>query len=166
MITLIAVAVQQGCRFGVGACDDDPSDLHDVQLETGGVQTFDLLVNRDQDFAALVPAFFGAGLLVFDVVAGNTGFDESLDKIFDVDLTAVPGIGISNDEWTVVDDRCGLSLLIGHSRTGVMLIPVGRQQGADQHGPFVWNLAQGITGQIRAGSSEVDPLADVAHPPR
>ncbi len=80
LVALVAAAVEQVGRLGVGAGDDDAGHAHDVELEAGGVEALDLLVLGDQHLAALVAALLGAGLLVLDVVAGHAGLDEAPDR--------------------------------------------------------------------------------------
>ncbi len=77
LIPFVAPAVKVSGRLGIGARHDDSRDLHDVELQTGGVEPFDLLVHLDQHLAGLVTAFFYAGFLILDMITGNTGFNES-----------------------------------------------------------------------------------------
>ena len=50
------------------------------------------LVHGDEHFAALMAALLGARLLVFDVIAGNTDFDEAADQVADMRVATVAGI--------------------------------------------------------------------------
>ena len=81
LVALVAAAVEQVGRLGVGARDDDAGHAHDVELEAGGVETLDLLVRRHQHLAALVAALLRARLLVLDVVARHADLDEAADQV-------------------------------------------------------------------------------------
>ncbi len=105
LVALVAAAVEQRRRLGVGAGDDDAGNLHDVELEARRVQALDLLVLRDQDLAALVAALLGPRALVFDVVPGHADFDEAPDEVAHVRVAAVAGVGVGDDERAKVHGR-------------------------------------------------------------
>src|SRR5436190_10344008 len=60
LIALIAAAIDQAGCLGIGAGDDDSRHAHDVQLESGRIQTLDLLILSHQYRAALVGALLRA----------------------------------------------------------------------------------------------------------
>src|SRR5271165_4315054 len=98
LIALIAATVDQVGGFGVGAGDDKPRDAHDVELEAGRVQSLVLLVLCHKHFAALMAALLGAWALILDMVARHTGLHEATDKVANVWLAAVAGVGVGDDE--------------------------------------------------------------------
>ena len=151
LITLVGAAVEQVGCFSVGAGDDDAGHPHDVELEPGGVESFDLLVRRHQNFAALVSTLLGAGALVLDVVSGHAGLDEPLDQVAHVRVSAVPGVRVGDDERPVVHRGGDFTLLGGHAQAQVLLVAVGGQQRTDQTGGFVGHLAEWIAGQVGSG---------------
>ena len=108
LIALVAAAVEQRRRLGVGARDDDPRHLHDVELEARGAQALDLLVVGDEDLAALVAALLHARLLILDVIAGDADLDEAADEVAHVGVAAVTGVGVGDDEGPEVDGRVAL----------------------------------------------------------
>ena len=148
LVALVAAAVEQRRRLGVGAGDEDAGNLHDVELETRRVQALDLLVLRHQNLATLVAALLGARALVLDVVAGHAGLNEATDEVAHVRVTAVAGIGVGDDERAIVVSRRRIALLRGHSRAQILLVAVGGEQGAHQHCGLVRHLAERIARQI------------------
>ena len=151
LVALVAPALEESRRFGVGARHDDARDPHDVELQAGRVEPLDLLVFGDEDLAALVTALLGPGLLILDVVAGHADLDEAADQVAHVRVTTVARVGVGDDERTEVDFRRRPSLLVGHARPRVVLVPVGGQQGANEHRGLVRHLAQRVARQIGAG---------------
>ena len=105
LVALVAAAVQQVGRLGVGAGDDDAWHAHDVELEPGGAEPLDLLVLGHQHLAALVPAFLGARLLVLDVVPRDADLDEPADQVAHVGVAAVSGVRVGDDVGAEVDLR-------------------------------------------------------------
>ena len=103
LVALVGTAIQQVRGFGVGARHDDSGHAHNVELKTRGIEALDLLVLRHQHFAALVSALLHAWLLVFDVVARYTNFHEAANQVPDVGVSSVAGIGIGDNEWSIVD---------------------------------------------------------------
>ena len=170
LVALVAPAVEQRRRLGVGAGHDDARHLHDVELEAGRVQALDLLVLGDEHLATLVAALLGAGPLILDVVAGDADLDEAANQVADVRVAAVAGVGVGDDERAVVVGGLSASLVIGHPRAEELLVAVRRQQGADDHRGLVGHLAQRVAGQVGAGvfvrralgrgrpAAEIDPL--------
>ena len=69
LVPLIGAIVEERRGLGVGPCNDDARDPHDVELEARGVEPLVLLVLADENLAGLVAALLGARLLVLDVVA-------------------------------------------------------------------------------------------------
>ena len=120
-------------------------------MQAGGVQAFDLFIDRDQHLAALVAAFLGAGTLVLDVVAGDAHFDEAADQVADMGIAAVAGVGIGDDKGAEVQFRCVFAFFLAHARAKVLLVLVRGQQGADDGRGFIGDLAQGVAGQIGTG---------------
>ena len=108
LIALVAAAVEQRRRLGVGARDDDAGHAHDVELEARRAEALDLLVLGDEHLAALVAALLHAGLLVLDVVAGHAHLDEAADEVAHVRVAAVAGVGVGDDERPEVDRRARL----------------------------------------------------------
>ena len=174
LVALVAAAVDEVGRLGVGARDDDAGHPHHVQLEPGGVEALDLFVRRHQNLAALMTALLGAGALVFDVVPGHADFDEAANQVAHVRVTAMPGVGVGDDERPEVDGGGGGALLFGHVQALVMLVAVGGEQRAHKHRGVVGHLAQRVAGEVGAGvlgggalrrgrpTAEVDALD--AHP--
>ena len=174
LITFVGPAVDQIGRLGVGARDDDARHPHDVELEARGVEPLDLLVRGHQHLAALVAALLGARPLVLDVVTRHPVFDETPNQVAHVGISAVSGVRVGDDEWSVVVFRRGCALLGGHLQSQVLLVAVGGQQRADDAGRFLGHLAERIAGQVgsriladgplrRGGpAAEVDPFD--AHP--
>jgi hypothetical protein len=97
-----------------------------------------------------VPALLGTRLLVLDVVARHADLDEPPDQVANVGVTAVPGVGVSDDEWPEVDGRAGCALLLGHPAAEELLIAVRREQRADEPSRFVGHLAQRVAREVRA----------------
>ena len=170
LIAFVGAAVEQVGGFGVGARHDDSRHPHDVELEAGGVQALDLFVRGNQNLATLMAALLRAGALVLDVVAGHARLDETANEVAHVGITAVAGVGVGDDERTVVVCRGRGALLVGHAEPQVLLIAVRGQKGAHQPGGLVGHLAQGIAGQVGTRiladralgrcrpAAEVDPL--------
>ena len=103
LVAIVAPAVEQIGRLGVGAGDDEPGDAHDVELEARGAEALDLLVLGDEHLAALVPALLGARLLILDVIARHAHLDEAPDQVAHVGVAAVAGVGVGDDEGPEVD---------------------------------------------------------------
>ena len=125
LVALVGAAVDQVGRLGVRAGDDDAGHPHDVELEPGGVEPLDLLVRRHQNLPALMAAFFGARPLVLDVVARDADLDEATDQVAHVRVTAVAGVGVSDDERAEVIFLGRGPLPLTHVQTLVLLIAVG-----------------------------------------
>ena len=150
LIALVAASVDQIGGFGVGASDDEARNPHNVELETGRVQSLVLLVLCHKNFAALMAALLCTRTLVLDVVARNTGFHKAADQVAHVRITAVAGVGVRDDERPeVVGQRCG-ALRVGHPRTQILLVAIRREQGAHERSCFVRHLAERIAGEIRS----------------
>ena len=66
-------------------------------------------------------------------------------------VTAVPGVGVGDDEGPEIDRRAGFPLLVGHAAAQEVLVAVCRQEGADQAGRLVRHLAQRVAREIGAG---------------
>ena len=150
LIAFVGPAVDEVGGFCVRAGDDDAGHLHDVELEARGVETLDLLIGRHQHLAALVTALLGAGPLILDVIAGDTGFDEAPDQIAHMRITAMAGVGVGDDERPVVNRRRGGPLLVCHLHPQELLVAVGGEQRPHQSGRLVGNLAQRVAGEIGA----------------
>ena len=127
-------------------------------MQACGIEPLVLLVLGDQDFAALVAAFFGARLLVLDVVTRHPDLDESTDEISNVRVAAMPRIGVGDDERTEVDFRGGSSLVVVHLGAGEVLVLVGGEEGANQAGRFVRDLAERVARKVRTGVLRLRPL--------
>src|SRR5258708_34231896 len=76
LIALIAATVDQVGGFGVGACDDDAGNAHDVELETAGVKPLILLVLCHKHFTALNAALLGALPLVLQWASGTVALTK------------------------------------------------------------------------------------------
>jgi hypothetical protein len=59
-------------------------------------------------------ALLGPRPLVLDVVAGDTGLDESSNQVAHVRISAVTGVGVGDDERTKIDGRGSSTLFVGH----------------------------------------------------
>ena len=151
LVALVAGAVKQVGGLRIGAGHDQAGHAHDVELKARGVEALDLLVARHQHLAALVSALLGARLLVLDVIAGHARLDEAPDEIADMGVTAVPGVGIGDDQRPEVDLRRGLALVLGHTCAGEALVAIGGEQGPDNAGGLVGNLREGVARQVRSG---------------
>ena len=89
-------------------------------------------------------------------------------------VAAVAGVRVGDDERPEVHLGRGPALLLGHPRAGVELVPVGREQGADDRRRLVRHLAQRVAREVGPGvlvrgalgrgrpAAEVDALD--AHP--
>ncbi len=148
LVALVATAVQQVGRLGVGAAHDDAGHAHDVQLEAGRGGTLDLLVARHQDLAALVAALLGTRLLVLDVVPGHAHLGEAPDEVAHVGVTAVAGVGVGDDERAEVHLGGGGALGLAHVGAHVGLVPVRCEQRADDGRGLVRHLAQRVRGEV------------------
>jgi hypothetical protein len=148
MIALVPASLQERGRFGVGPGHDDTGHLHDVELEARGAQPLDLLVHADEHLPPLVPALFGAGLLVLDVVARHPGLHETTDQIPHVRVATVSGVGVGDDEWPVVDLGGGGTLRLAQARASKALVPVRREQSAHDRRGLVGHLGERIAGQV------------------
>ena len=150
LVALVAAALEEVGRLGVGAGDDDPRHAHDVELEARRVEALDLLVRGHEHLAALVAALLGARALVLDVVARHAGLDEAADQVAHVRVAAVAGVGVGDDEGPEVDrGRLG-PLLLGQLRAQVELVAVGGEQGPHERGRLVGDLAQRVAGEVGA----------------
>ena len=150
MVALVATAVEESGRLGIGPGDDDPRHPHDIELEAGRIEALDLLVNRDQNFAGLVTTFLNPRFLVFNMVAGHPDFGEPPNQVADVSVTAVAGVCIGDNEGAVVYLGNPRAFLLAHAQTQEILVAVSSEQCPDQWCGFIGNLAQGITGQVGA----------------
>ena len=110
-----------------------------------------MLVSRDQNFAALVPALFRARLLIFNVITRHADLNKAPNQIAHMRVSAVAGVGVGDDERTKIDSGRRLALLFGHAGARKMLIAVRGQQRPHQHGRFVGHLAQRIARQVWTG---------------
>src|SRR6266700_5527680 len=120
------------------------------------------------------PHFFGAGLLVLDVVARDPGLDETTDQIPDVRVAAVSRVSVGDDEWPIVDLGGGSTLRFAEARAGEALVPVRREQGAHDRRGLVGHLGERIAGKVgsrvlrRGSPGRCRPAAQVdaldAHP--
>ena len=66
-------------------------------------------------------------------------------------ISTVPGVGVGDDERPVVDGWDRRALFFGHLQTQELLVAVSGEQGPDQTGGLVGDLAQRVTRQVRAG---------------
>ena len=170
LIALVGAAVEQVGCFSIGAGNDDSRHAHDVELETGRVESLDLLVGADQHFAALMSTLLHAGLLVFDVIPRHSDLDEAANQVAHVGVAAVAGVGIGDDERAVVVNLRGGPLLRAHALQPELLVLVGCQQGTHENRGLIGDLAQRVTREVgarvfvdgalgRCGpTTEVDPL--------
>ena len=158
LVPLVGAVVEEGGRLGIGPGDDDARHAHDVELEPCRVEALVLLVLPDQDLAALVTALLGTRLLVLDVIPRDADLDESPDQVPNVRVTPVAGVGVGDDEWAKVDGRCRPALALVHLGACEVLVPVGREEGSDQAGRLVGNLAQRIAREVRTGVLGCRPL--------
>ncbi len=150
LVPLVAAAVDEVGRLGVGAGHDDPGHAHDVELEAGGVEALHLLAGGHEHLAALVAALLGAGLLVLDVVAGDAHLDEAAHEVAHVGVTAVAGVGVGDDPGAEVHLGSGVALGLAHAGARELLVLVRREEGAYEAGGLVRHLAQGVARQVRA----------------
>ena len=151
MIALITAGFQKCGRLGIGASYDDAGHVHDIELEARGIETLDLLVCCNQHLAGLMAALLHPRLLILDMIPRHTNFHEPADEIADLPVAAMAGIGVCDNERPEVDRVRGASLLFAHARPGEILVLVRGEQSANNGRSLVGNLAQRITGQIRAG---------------
>ena len=166
LVAFVGAAVEQVGGLGVGARHDDARHPHDVELEACGVQALDLFVRGNQNLAALMAALLRAGPLVLDVVPGHAGLDEAANQVAHVGITAVAGVGVGDDERPVIVAR-GWRRVARRSSAAAGTADCGPRSAAPhQAGGFVGHLAQRIAGQVGPGSSLMEPLAEVAQPPR
>src|SRR5215472_18137626 len=126
LVALIRTAVQKIRRLSIRARHDYSGHAHYIELESGRIQSLNLFVLRDQHFAALVPTLLHAGLLIFDVISGNTDLDKAPNQISNVGIATMSRICVRNDEWPIIVLWCSCSLFRCHARAHVVLVLVGR----------------------------------------
>ncbi len=170
VVAFIAAAIKEGGGLRVGARDDDAWDLHQVELKACRIQAFDLFIHRYQHLACLVTALFHAGFLVLDMVPGDADFDEAPHQVADMGITAMTGVGVGDDEGSIINLRCARPLFFTHAQALKILVAVGGDQRPDQRCGLFGDLAQGVAGQVWAGvffgralgrgcpAAEIDPL--------
>ena len=158
LVSLVGAVVEECRRLGVGPRDDDARHSHDVELEPRRVEPLVLLILPDQDLAALMTAFLGARLLVLDVVARHAHLDESSDEVSNMCVTAMARVGVGDDERAKVDVRRCPALLLVHLGAREVLVPVGREERANQAGRLVRYLAQRVAREVRTGVLGCRPL--------
>ena len=82
LVALVPTPVEQRRGLGVGASHDDPGHPHDVELEAGGVETFDLFVLGHEHVANGV-AVRGRRLVILNS-------DHEFATVVPIDLSRVP----------------------------------------------------------------------------
>ena len=95
-------------------------------------------------------ALLGARLLVLDVVARNTDFDETSDEVAHVRIAAVAGIGVGDNHRREVNHRRRCALRLGHSRSMELLVAIGGKKAADETRGLVGDLAERVARKIRS----------------
>src|SRR3972149_2920980 len=109
MVPLVIHAIDGGRIIGVGSRHNHARNLHDVELEPGGVEPRYRLRGRNQHLLPLMPADLAARPLIFDVNRADFAFDEFLGEIADMMLAAMTRVAVRNDQWRV--ERGGRILL-------------------------------------------------------
>src|SRR5208283_4912196 len=150
LVAFVRTSLQQVRRLGVGARHDDSGHVHNVQLETRGVEALDLVVLRHQHLATLVAALLNARLLVLDVITGYADFHEAANQVPDVSVSSVAGIGIRNNERPIIELGSGRALFRFHAGPKKLLVLVGGEQSAHDRRSLVRHLTERVAGEVRA----------------
>src|SRR2546422_2789998 len=127
LISLVPSSIQIGRRLGISPGNDDSRNFHDIELKPGGIEPLDLLILRNQNLSGLMTAFLNAGLLILNMISRHTDLDKPPDKITNMGLTPVAGIGIGNNKRPAISFRVGPSFFFGHSRPCKLLILIRSQ---------------------------------------
>ena len=77
MIPAIVITIQQGGGLGICTGHYNAWNPHYIQLKTGCVESFNLLVHRNQNFTALMTAFLSSWSLVLNMIPGDTNFHKT-----------------------------------------------------------------------------------------
>src|SRR5574341_1784656 len=101
MIPFVVYAIDGGRIIGVGSRHDHARNLHDVELEPGGVEPRYRLRGRNQHLLPLMPADLAARPLVFNVNRADFAFDEFLNEIADMMLAAMTRVAVGNNQRRV-----------------------------------------------------------------
>ena len=116
-------------RFRVSARHGQQVRAQHVGLRPDRDQPVDVLADGHQHLARHVPAFLGAGGLVFDVDAGRALFDEELGELHDGGEAAVARVCVGDDGSEVVGIGEAGALVFGRGEALFALFAVVEELG-------------------------------------